>query len=303
MKLEDVIMVSENREGKEINFLLNLADYMQTALSLWGDHAEDMAGAIGTLYETKKGKTDWSDLYVAEDRSIRAAFCTGEAQLRGFLMGHFNEGVWSFNEGRCSRDCFDVLRMYNMKTDGYLRFPYLHHERVEHDFHAGEVLHNMNGNDYYVLAALSPHNLLLMSLVDGQIIAGKGVRFYERYPEGERPDDDSIVTGVEWDHGIYFGTDITGIDFDILKQEYGTPARVENLSDLRDKIRKDFWMHRNVEQKEGLAMRVRKAAKDNLEEVFGTDDPEVFQVMLDRGVYDRMRHAKEDQKNLSGQSR
>ena len=42
MKLEDIIMVVENREGKETNFLLNLTDYMETALKLWGDYAEDI---------------------------------------------------------------------------------------------------------------------------------------------------------------------------------------------------------------------------------------------------------------------
>ena len=31
-----------------------------------------------------------------------------------------------------------------MKPDGHSLFPYLHYEPVEHTFHAGEVLHNMN---------------------------------------------------------------------------------------------------------------------------------------------------------------
>jgi len=161
----------------------------------------------------------------------------------------------------------------------------------------------MNGNNYRVLAALSSKDLLLMGMVDSQIIVGRGVQLFERYPKGERPDSDSMVTGIEWDHGVYLGSDITRIDFDILKQEYGEPDRVENVADLRDKIQRNFWMQKNVEQKEGLPDRVRNAAKDCLENTFGTNDPDVFVKMLDNGMYDGMYHAKEEQKKISGQSR
>lgn len=295
-------MVVENHKGTETNFLLNLTDYMEAALKLWGEHAEDMAGVVSTLYETKAGKKDWSDLYFAANKSIHASFCTGEAQLRGFLAGNFNDGEWSFDEGRCSGECLEVLRIYNLKTDGHSLFPYLHHERVEHTFHAEEVLHNMNGNDYRVLAALSPDDLLVMSLTDSQIIVGRGVKLYERYPKGERPDDESVVTGIERDHGVYLGQDITRIDFDILKQEYGEPDRVENVSDMRDMVRRNFWMQKNVEQKEGLPDRVRNAARDCLENTFGTSEPEVFDKMLDKGVYDGMYHAREEQRQIAGPS-
>nr|WP_289707614.1 hypothetical protein [Enterocloster clostridioformis] len=303
MKLEDMIMAVENRKGKETNFLTNMWGYMEMAVKACDDSAVDLADAVEALYETKAGKVDWSDLYFAGNKSIHAAFCTGEAQLRGFLAGNFNNGEWSFDAERCSEDCLGVLRIYNMKPDGHSLFPYLHYERVEHTFHAGEVLHNMNGNDYRVLAALSPKDLLLMSMADSQIIVGRGVQLYERYPKGERPDSGSMVTGIEWDHGVYLGQDITRIDFDILKQEYGEPDRAENVSDLRDVIRRNFWMQKNVEQKEGLPDRVRNAARDCLEDTFGTSEPDVFDKMLDNGLYDGMYHAKEEQRQISGQSR
>lgn len=303
MKLEDMIMVVENRKGTETNYLMNLTDYMGEALKLWGEHSEDMASAISSLYETKEDKREWCDLYYTSDRRVEAAFCREESQLREFLFGNFNGGKWSFDEGRCSKDCLDVLRIYNLKTDGQFQFPYLHYERVERTFYASETLHNLNGNDYRVLALLSPKNLLLLGLTDRQIIVGMGVQFYERYPKGERPDDESMVAGIEWEHGVYLGDDIMGIDFDILKQEYGEPDRVENVSDLRDVIRRNFWMQKNVEQKEGLPERVRNAAKDCLENTFGTNDPDVFVKMLDNGMYDGMYHAKEEQKKISGQSR
>ena len=303
MKLEDLIMAVENRKGTEINFLLNLTDYMETALKLWGEHAEDMANAVETLYETKAGKGDWSDLYFAANKSIHASFCTGEAQLRGFLAGNFNDGEWAFDEDRCSKDCLAVLRMYNMKPDGQPLFPYLHYERLEHSFHTGEVLHNMNGNDYRVLAALSPKDLLLVSMMDSQFIVGRGTQLYARYPKGERPDNGSMVVGIEWDHGVYLGNDITKLDFDILKQEYGEPDRVETVYGRHEKIRRDFWMQKNVEMKEGLPDRVRNAAKGCLENTFGTNEPEIFAKMLEKGMYDGMYETREEQKKISGQSR
>ena len=100
MKLEDMILVVENRKGTETNYLLNLTDYMEAALKLWGEHAEDMAGAIGTLYGTKEGRKDWSDLYFAVNKSIHASFCGSEPQLREFLSGRFNDGEWSFDAER-----------------------------------------------------------------------------------------------------------------------------------------------------------------------------------------------------------
>lgn len=303
MKLENMIMAVENRKGTETNFLTDMWGFMEMAVKACDDSAIDLADAVEALYETKAGKGDWSDLYFAGNKSIHAAFCTGEAQLRGFLAGNFNNGGWSFDEERSSGKCLDVLRMYNMKPDGQPQFPYLHYEPVEHTFHAGEVLHNMNGNDYRVLAALSPKDLLVMSLADSQLIVGRGVKMYERYPKGERPDDDSVVTGIEWNHGVYLGNDITRIDFDILKQEYGEPDRAGHVSDLRDKIRRNFWMQKNVEQKEGLPDRVRNAAKDCLDNTFGTSEPDVFDKMLDKGMYDGMYHAKEEQKQISGPSR
>ena len=78
---------------------------------------------------------------------------------------------------------------------------------------------------------------------------------------------------------------------------------MENVSDLRDMVRRNFWMQKNVEQKEGLPDRVRNAVRDCLENTFGTSEPEVFDKMLDKGVYDGMCHAREEQKQISGKSR
>lgn len=62
-------------------------------------------------------------------------------------------------------------------------------------------------------------------------------------------------------------------------------------------------MQKNVEQKEALPERVRNAARDCLENSFGTSSPDVFAKMLDMGMYDGMCRAKEEHKKASGQMR
>lgn len=62
-------------------------------------------------------------------------------------------------------------------------------------------------------------------------------------------------------------------------------------------------MQKNVEQKERLPHRVRNAARDCLENTFGTSEPDVFNKMLDKGMYDEMYSMKEEQKKITGQSR
>ena len=118
MKLEDMIMVVENRKGTETNFLTDLWRYMEMVVKVCDDSAVDMADAIGQLYGTKENNREWSELYFAENKSIHAAFCTGEAQLRGFLMGNFNDGEWSFDEGRCPKNCLEAAANKGWKFNG-----------------------------------------------------------------------------------------------------------------------------------------------------------------------------------------
>lgn len=294
MRLEDMIMVVEKRKGTETNFLTDLLGYMEMAVKACEDSVVDLSDAIKELYGTKEGSNEWSKLYFRGNRSAQGAFCSDAVQLRGFLKGNFNKKEWTFDESRCGKECLEVLGAYGMKTDGHSLF--MHYERVEHTFQNGETFRNMNGKDYRVLAVLGPKDLLLLGQTDNQLVIGRDVQFFDRCPKGESPTESNTLRGVEWGDGIYLGSDITKLDFDILRQEYGEPDRAENISHLRDKIQREFWMHKNVEQKEGLLPRVRAAAKDSLECTFGTSDPDVFVAMLDKGLYDEMNHGKEEQK-------
>lgn len=47
MKLEDMILVVENRKGTETNFLTDLRGYMEMAVKACDDSAVEMADAIG----------------------------------------------------------------------------------------------------------------------------------------------------------------------------------------------------------------------------------------------------------------
>ena len=157
MKLEDMILVTENCKGTESIFLQSLSDYMELVLKAYGNSATGIADAVRQLYETKKGKGGCSELYFRRNISSQAVFCGSVAQLQGFLMGigvkeHGKKPI--FDRARCSTECFDVLKTYGVCEDGNSLFN-LHYEAKKYDFRQGEVLHNLNGCDYRVLSVLS----------------------------------------------------------------------------------------------------------------------------------------------------
>lgn len=300
MKLEDLIMVVEHKKEKEANFLTDLQGYIRFVLKACKDSAADIAEALEQLYGTKKKNSSWSELCLGGNTNLRGTFCQDMAHLRGFLKGDFNEGEWFFDHRSSKKECLEVISAHGIKTDGYPLL--MHYERLEHVFYKGELLHNMNGKDYRVLAKLGSKDLLLLG-EDEQIVVGINVELFERSPMRETPSANNTSRGIEWGKGIYLGYDITKLDFDILRQEYGEPLGTNGTSFLRDKIEREFWMHKNVEQKEGLGQRIRAAAKESLNQLYGTCDPEVFVTMLNKGMYDPMYAKKEEQKKVTGASR
>jgi len=87
MKLEDMILVTENSGGTERKFLAGLAEYMGMMLDACGDSAQDMADAVQQLYATREDEKRYNTLYFSADKSSRAAFCSSVGQLVSFLAG------------------------------------------------------------------------------------------------------------------------------------------------------------------------------------------------------------------------
>lgn len=155
MKLEDVILVTENRKGTEIKYLSSFEDYFELLTQIQMGDAMELSHMIKHLFQTKEDK-GCVETYVSANKTIYAKFCNSEAELRGFLLGLKDEGQEkaTFNEEKCSAECFAVLETYGLQPDGHSLFNSLHYESQEYHFKVGESLHNLNGNDYIVLAWL-----------------------------------------------------------------------------------------------------------------------------------------------------
>lgn len=290
MKLEDMILVTENRKGTESIFLLNLSDYMEMVLKACEDSARDMADALAQLYNTREGKDGCSELYFRADISSQAVFCTNEAQLKCFLLGlqagNEKEEKPVFDEARCTPDCFEVLKTYGIGPDGHSLFNSLHYEAVEHDFRQGEILHNLNGSDYRVLMVLSEENLLLMSQSNGQYIVAVNAVLYERAPKEGKLSEDSVVRGMEWGHGVYLGCDLMKINLQEILREYGTDRKIATVDECRKEAKRQFTLYQQLSKDERLAFTVQWAAEESLKAEFGTTDYSEFETRLQKGHYD-----------------
>lgn len=291
MKLEDMILVTENRKGTESIFLLNLSDYMEMVIRACEDSAVNMAGALAQLYDTREGKSRCSELYFfREDTSSQAVFCTNEAQLQCFLFGQQDGRIKQekpvFEEARCTSECFEVLKAYGIDTDGHSLFHSLHYEAVEHDFRQGEILHNLNGSDYRVLSVLNEENLLLMSQSNGQFIVAVNTVMYERTPKEEHLSADSIIRGIEWGHGIYLGNDLMKMNLQEIQKKYGTDRVITTVDECRDETRRQFSLYQQLSKDGRLAFTVQWAAEESLRNVFGTTDDREFEKRLLEGCYD-----------------
>lgn len=98
-----------------------------------------------------------------------------------------------------------------------------HYEKQPSSYKTGELIHNFNGNDYCVMENYGRNNLLLMQMNTGMFLVGVGVDSYKRYPKDEAPTEDNVQVGIEWGSGIYLGNDISSIDFNRIREEYGVP--------------------------------------------------------------------------------
>lgn len=295
MKLKDIVLVIKNYKGTVENYLTGIADYVKTIAEVCGGQADEMGCAVAALSQTREDSTKWQEMYSASNVSYYARFCGSEAQLRSFMLGMYNEKteagkVYSFDEKRCLPECLEVLKAYGIGTDGHNLFNSLHYKAIEHHFKRGEILHNLNGNDYYVLAVLSESNLLLMSQSDGQYIVANNTVMYERSPKEGHQSADSIIEGVEWGYGIYLGHDLMRIDLDGILQKYGRPRQINNIGDYHDETRWQFVKLKSMSQNTSLGQIVRWAAEKELTDTFGTVDREIFENNLKKGSYDNDFH-------------
>lgn len=297
MKLNEMILVTENQKGIETKYLSSFEDYFGLLTQILGKDLADLSDAVNRLYQTKEGMS-CLETYVTANRSFHAKFCSSEAELRGFLLGIHDEEQDKvvFSEDKCSKDCFEVLKTYGIKTNGHGSFNSLHYEAQEYRFKNGEVLHNLNGNDYLVLAVFSEKNLLLMSQRDGQYILADNTVMYERSPKEGSISEDSIIRGIEWGSGTYLGHDLTQIDLPGIIQEYGKAPEITTIEDFRREARRRFNVYQWLTKDEGIAFAVQWAAEESMRAEFGTTTLREFESNLQEGRYDLRMQAKQEER-------
>lgn len=286
MRLEDVILVTENQKGTETNYLSTVKDYFKLLAEIYLDNVTDLSEAVDELYRTKQNKA-LSEVYAAPNRSYYAKFCSSEGELKCFVSGILEEEKVVFDKEKCSTECMEVLKAYGMgKSEGGFCTS-LQYEAKEYSFKRGEILHNLNGCDYRVLSVLSERNLLLMAQADGQFLLAINTVMYERFPKGEPLSADNVIRGVEWGHGIYLGHNIMKLNLPEIMQDYGAVHEMATVDEYRDEARRQFHVYQWLSKDDRLAFAVQWAAEKSMLEAFGTKDYEEFERLLQKGHYDQ----------------
>ena len=101
-----------------------------------------------------------------------------------------------FDYERCSHECREKIRLYGITENGEKDKMVEHHySHMEHQFKQGENLHNFNGKDYKVVELLSPRNLLLMDMSNGNFVVGLGTSLFMRPIKGDNEEPKSVSNG------------------------------------------------------------------------------------------------------------
>ena len=113
MKVNDIVMVTENRKGTETNFLMTVTDYIEHIDLNALESRQDVAEVMLELGSTLASEETWSEIYNWANKTISARFCSSELQLQLFLQGYLNstDQEVHFDEERCSKECLENLRV------------------------------------------------------------------------------------------------------------------------------------------------------------------------------------------------
>lgn len=235
MRIKDMLLVTNSNKGTEYKYLAGIEDYMTTLFKAFEGSEAEVAHAVKELCQTKENSR-WAEVYLAANKTFSARFCSSGQELRDFLLGtHKMAGREAvFDRERCTKGCLEVVTAYNMDCGGHPLIGKLHYEKQDYTFRQGETLHNLNGCDYCVLMTLNERDLFLMALNSGQFLIAQGTRAYARYPKEGSYSPDSIIRGIEWEHGVYLGNDLSVIDLDSIQREYASDRDTEQDESSED---------------------------------------------------------------------
>lgn len=286
MKLNDMVFVIENRKGiTETNFLLTLDDVVEM-LKQSGEYSMKETAEIFSELGRTMTEPDWAEVYLSGNRTVFLCYCRDESHLRSFLNKNFNdENIEDvrFDYDRCSPECKEKIRLYGIAENGEKdRMVEHHYSRMEHEFKRGETLHNFNGRDYKVVELLSPGNLLLMDMGNGNFVVGLGASLFARQIKG---DSEEPEIGVEWEHGVYLSYAPSRIDFQGLREKYGRHTE-NDRDDIRTGQENYFTQLHRLADNPHCSGEVREYLCEIMRAEFCTDKMDKFQKNLSAGIYD-----------------
>ncbi|HKM35371.1 MAG TPA: hypothetical protein VJY54_11590 [Lachnospiraceae bacterium] len=288
MEINEIILVTENRKGTETNALMTFHDYIIFAKNEESGTQLELAEHMVGLGRTVGNEKEWTEVFHAANKSISARYCMDEKQLAKFLQGYYNstDQTWRFDSEMCSKVCLEKLIVLGIDTRGLRLSTGFNYEVQETRFEQGQILHNFNGNDYRVMEKLSARNLLLMDVNTGNFSVAAGVDLYMRYPKEQEPSAANSTYGIEWGHGIYLSATPSTIDFRYIRQEYGTPERIEDLASYRNMLENKFKQYQKMSKDNLLSSDIKSVVTNAMYEEFGTGKPDTFMERLESGRYD-----------------
>lgn len=285
MNLNEIVLVTKNDKGTEINMLMTSDDYKKF-VSI--DDMSELADQMLCLGRTLGDDESFTEYYRAANVTISARFCKDEVQLGRFLQGLYNDSKgFRFDKERSSPECIEKMKELAMTDKGWVDDFILHYEKNDRTFERGQTFHNFNDHDYMVLEALSPRNLVVMDMKSGSLTIALGATEYKRYPKEEKPTKDNTTIGVSWEHGIYLGSTLSTTNFKAYKREYGTPEKIEDIYDYRAKLKQKFYFYQDMSKDDDVPKKMQNDFLHQMYEDFGTIEEDCFYDRLEDGKYDK----------------
>ena len=285
MNLNEIVLVTKNDKGTEINMLMTSDDYKKF-VSI--DDMSELADQMLCLGRTLGDDESFTEYYRAANVTISARFCKDEVQLGRFLQGLYNDSKeFRFDKERSSPECIEKMKELAMTDKGWVDDFILHYEKNDRTFERGQTFHNFNDHDYMVLEALSQRNLVVMDMKSGSLTIALGATEYKRYPKEEKPTKDNTTIGVSWEHGIYLGSTLSSTNFKAYKREYGTPEKIEDIYDYRAKLKQKFYFYQDMSKDDDVPKKMQNDFLHQMYEDFGTIEEDCFYDRLEDGKYDK----------------
>jgi len=223
MKINEIILGTVNEKGYERNFLCTFETFVKKYMPSACENYWEVAEIITELERVKEKDGACCAMYFSPNETMYVRYCKSLTDLELFIAGRYNETECEFYYELIDEKCMELLDRLGISIkDGKIKQQYPHYEKLEREYEQGEILHNLNGNDYRVVEKLTDKNLLLMELKSGNFTVAIGVEFYARYPKQEDANSELCEKGIEWGHGVYLGNTPSTIDFNYIRNEYGS---------------------------------------------------------------------------------